>query len=320
MARSADQDVAAGWYRENKVAKFLQSYANGGTADPATDIAALKRLLRVQGLIAQSPLSALPGFAAERSDIGALSAVLDEADGFAELEARLTDAGVPRARLMEQRASLIQRDGGGFEPLLRRLAAAESALVADMLAFAATGGDANVPVDQLMSHLAAIEALQARLPDWMKWLATRGQAAVMGLQPLINALEAGEDIGAAEAAFESAYMAWWLRLAMDAAPMLRSFAHWEHDALILRFRALDDAMTGMASAEVMRRLGNDLPTRDSVPRNSELGILRHQLGLQRPTAAIRGLISQMPSTIGKLAPCVLMSPLSVAQYLPAGQA
>lgn len=119
---------------KTKLQKLLQSYANGGTADPATDIAALKRLLRAQGLVAQSPLSALPGFVGERPDIAALSAVLDEADGFAKLEARLTDAGVPCARLMEQRASLIQRDGGGFEPLLRRLAAAETALAADMLA------------------------------------------------------------------------------------------------------------------------------------------------------------------------------------------
>lgn len=305
---------------KTKLQKLLQSYAHGGTADPVTDIAALKRLLRAQALIVKSTLTALPGFAGERTDIGAMSAALEEADGFARLEATLTDAGLPRARLMEQRANLMQRDGGTFEPLLRRLVAAETALAADVSGFTAAGGDANVSADQLMPHLLAIEALQARLPDWMKWLATRGQAAALGLQPIIDALQAGADIGAAEAAFESAYMAWWLRLAMDAAPMLRSFAHWEHDALILRFRALDDAMTGMASAEVMRRLGNDLPTRDSVPRNSELGILRHQLGLQRPTAAIRGLISQMPTTFGKLAPCVLMSPLSVAQYLPAGQA
>lgn len=305
---------------KTKLQKLLQSYAVGGTADPATDIAALRRLLRAQALIAKSTLSALPGFAGERTDVSAISAVLDQADGFARLEATLTDAGLPRARLMEQRPNLMQRDGGSFEPSLRRLVASETALVADVSRFTAAGGDANIAADQLMPHLMAIEASQARLPDWMKWLATREQAAALGLQSIIDGLQAGEDIGPTELAFESAYMAWWLRLAMDAAPMLRSFAHWEHDALILRFRALDDAMTGMASVEVMRRLGNDLPTRDSVPRNSELGILRHQLGLQRPTAAIRGLISQMPTTFGKLAPCVLMSPLSVAQYLPAGQA
>ncbi len=55
-------------------------------------------------------------------------------------------------------------------------------------------------------------------------------------------------------------------------------------------------------------------------RKSELGTLRHQLSLQRPSMPIRSLVSEMPDTFTKLAPCVLMSPLSVAQYLPAGQA
>ena len=63
-----------------------------------------------------------------------------------------------------------------------------------------------------------------------------------------------------------------------------------------------------------------LPKQDMVAKRSELGTLRHQLNLKRPSMPIRTLISEMPGTFTKLAPCVLMSPLSVAQYLPAGQA
>ena len=57
-----------------------------------------------------------------------------------------------------------------------------------------------------------------------------------------------------------------------------------------------------------------------MPRKSELGLLRHQMGLKRPSKSIREVISGMPETFGKLAPCLLMSPLSIAQYLPADQA
>jgi len=42
--------------------------------------------------------------------------------------------------------------------------------------------------------------------------------------------------------------------------------------------------------------------------------------LQRPSKSIRDMIAGMPQTFGTLAPCLLMSPLSVAQYLPADQA
>jgi Superfamily I DNA and RNA helicases and helicase subunits len=57
-----------------------------------------------------------------------------------------------------------------------------------------------------------------------------------------------------------------------------------------------------------------------VSRRSELGTLKHQISLQRPSLSIRNLIELMPTTFTKLAPCMLMSPLSVAQYLPSNQA
>ncbi len=72
--------------------------------------------------------------------------------------------------------------------------------------------------------------------------------------------------------------------------------------------------------QVLHRVRHGLPARDGVARKSELGTVRHQLGLQRPSMPIRSLISEMPSTFTKLAPCVLMSPLCFAQYLPAGKA
>lgn len=43
------------------------------------------------------------------------------------------------------------------------------------------------------------------------------------------------------------------------------------------------------------------------PAAVELGILRHQMGLQRPSRSIRDMIRAMPESFGKLAPCVLMS-------------
>ena len=67
-------------------------------------------------------------------------------------------------------------------------------------------------------------------------------------------------------------------------------------------------------------LAHGLPAVQSVPRNSELGLLRYQMELQRPSQSIRDLIGKMPENFSKLAPCMLMSPLSIAQYLPPNQA
>ena len=43
------------------------------------------------------------------------------------------------------------------------------------------------------------------------------------------------------------------------------------------------------------------------------------MSLKRPSKSIREVIAGMPETFGKLAPCLLMSPLSIAQYLPINQ-
>lgn len=302
---------------QTKVARLLQTYARSGQADPACDLAALKQLRRARAEILASPLRGLPGFAGEDSDLARLQAELDAAVAYLAFERGLQAAGIPAARLQVLRPLLAQASAGDLAPLLQDLLAAAVAVQTAQAAFRAAGGDLSPAAGAL---LPGLEAQQHRFADWLKWRSSRAQAIASGLGPLVVALEGGADIPDPGRAFEQAYMGWWLRLAMDAEPCLRGFAHWQHDALIARFRQLDAALADLATTEVMRKLGNDLPGREAVPRNSELGGLRHQLGLQRPTKAIRSLIGDLPTTFGKLAPCVLMSPLSVAQYLPAGQA
>lgn len=309
---------------KNKLRKLLGTYAESGTADPATDLAALRRLAPQIAAIAASPLNILPHFAGEASDLAALEAAIAQAEGHAALLARL-DAltaadGAGQVLAAQSRADLAEAGGGGFGPALSALRSAQESRLSAQAAFVAAGGAPFGDDDALDQALAGLEAQSGRFGDWLKWLATKARAEAGGLAPLVRALEEGAAIPDSAMMFERAYAAWWLRLAMDAEPVLRGFAHWEHEALVARFRALDQAMTERTAGEVMRRLGNDLPARDSVPRKSELGVLRHQLGLQRPTAAIRNLIAEMPASFPKLAPCVLMSPLSVAQYLPPGQA
>ncbi|AVI58428.1 DNA helicase (plasmid) [Paracoccus yeei] len=302
---------------QKKLRRILQSYARSGEADPARDLPALRQLQRARRDIDRSDLRGVPGFAQERSDPARIRQELEAAQGFLGLERHLRAAGLPASVLGAQRAELARASGGEMAGLLRALRDADRATETARTDFAELGGALPPQAEAL---LADLEPLQHHFSDWLKWRACRAEAIAAGLEPLVRAIEDGAALADTACAFEQAYMAWWLRLAMDAEPCLRGFAHWEHDALIRRFRDLDDALANLASAEVMRRLGNDLPARDSVPRNSELGILRQQLGLQRPSRAIRSLIADMPTTFARLAPCVLMSPLSVAQYLPAGQA
>ena len=115
-----------------------------------------------------------------------------------------------------------------------------------------------------------------------------------GLGSLVEALEDERIKEDAEDAFKRAYAAWWLPLAMDASGELRRFTHREHEYVIATFCRLDDAAAELAPVEVMRRIAHGLPAKDGVPRKSELGTLRYQLGLVRPSMPIRQLLASLP--------------------------
>jgi hypothetical protein len=215
--------------------------------------------------------------------------------------------------------SLLQK-GSGDHPAAeaaRRFLASRQAFDAALVAFSSSAGaEPEVgSITDLIERMNGIEAEKARIADWTRWVGVRGRAVSHGLGPLIEALEDGRIDDAAEA-FRIAYFTWWLPHALDESPVLCGFLHWGQSERVAQFRKLGDKAQELAAAEVRRAVAHELPPRDIVPRKSELGVLRHQLGLQRPSTPIRTLIAQMPTTFTRLTPCVLMSPLSIAQYLP----
>ena len=124
----------------------------------------------------------------------------------------------------------------------------------------------------------------------------------------------------ARGAFRLGYARWWLPQVLDDDLTLRDFRRFQHEHAIAEFREIDDLVRAQAAGRVIGAIAHGLPTVQSVPRNSELGLLRYQMELQRPSQSIRDMIAKMPENFGKLAPCMLMSPLSIAQYFPPDKA
>jgi len=305
--------------KRSKIRKLLQTYATSGIAEPEVDLALLRDMRRHLSALTRNPLAGLAG--PERSP-HTLRRLVDQATalraGLSQAQAVIED----RVAFGTVKAALI---AGSTDPLraeLQRWREAHAAFARDRDAFLDAGGciPGETSLSTIMQSLDDIPAQQGRLPDWMRWLDVRKKADAAGMAPLADALQSGKVVTDAAAAFRSAYARWWLPRALDASDILREFRHWEHESRIKAFRDFDDAAARQVPAEIMRRIHHDLPARDDVSRRSELGILRHQLGLRRPSMPIRVLLEHMPNTLPKLAPCVLMSPLSVAQYLPPGQA
>lgn len=182
-------------------------------------------------------------------------------------------------------------------------------------------------VDAVPDHLGAVRALTARVPtawnqirEWCFWQKARRAAMETGLGPVIAKLEAAE--GAAldvPALFERSFRKALLFALIEREPALREFFGREHNERIERFRELDEKLAGLSRELIRARLAAGIPRDqgiDDVPK-AEIGLLRKEIGKRMRHFPVRKLLASIPKLLPRLKPCVLMSPLSVAQYLEA---
>jgi very-short-patch-repair endonuclease len=156
-----------------------------------------------------------------------------------------------------------------------------------------------------------------RLRDWCAWRSARTDAAAIGLYPLIRQYEAG-DFSAAEfpAVFDRSFYEWWVEAVIDKDLALRGFYSPEHNRKIEQFRELDQKFMKTTELAIAAELAARLPKgRKNPVKGSELGTLIRELQKKGRHMPVRKLLGEIPNVLPRLKPCLLMSPLSVAQYL-----
>ncbi len=190
---------------------------------------------------------------------------------------------------------------------------------------------ADQPLGDILSPrengLAEVSALcknivenKNRLNEWCAGRHVRNLAIDSGLKPLVDALESGGlPVEHLKDGFDVSYCRWWVERKIDREDILRGFNSNLHQDKIKQFRALDDQVRSLINKYVRARICSKIPPKDGVKGNSEYGTLRRLLKQVRPRKSLRKLITDMPNALTQLTPCVLMSPLSISQYLPVDQ-
>jgi very-short-patch-repair endonuclease len=144
-----------------------------------------------------------------------------------------------------------------------------------------------------------------------------------GLQGVVASLESGAvPLASAPDHFEYSYRNWWLKKTLDTEPVLRGFSSADHERKIHEFKQADAKFQKLTEQYIAATLAGRVPSSTSaaVGADSEMGKLRRQLQMQRRQMPLRSLVQSLPTLLPRLKPCLLMSPLSVAQYLEAGHA
>lgn len=318
------------WLGRRRVSKLLLGYAAAGQPDPAKDLPVLRRLQTLRSSIDSNGLAGKPvAFSGLDTDVSAIDRQLTGATKLRDSLLRLGRAAED-IRAVVQAIAPVLVPGANADPIRQAAAAYGEAFAGYATAKAhfdeiagneSSRSESETALTDLTMMTHELANARQLLRDWTSWCRVRTQGEQQGLGPLIADLETGTLAPhEARAAFNLGYARWWLPQALDTEPTLRDFRRFQHEHAVEEFREIDDLVRAKATARVVGALAHGLPPVQNVPRNSELGLLRHQMELQRPSRSIRDMIGAMPVSFGRLAPCMLMSPLSIAQYFPPNQA
>lgn len=99
-------------------------------------------------------------------------------------------------------------------------------------------------------------------------------------------------------------------------PILRQFNGMLFEQVLAEYSRLTREFQTLTQHELVYRLAERIPLKSKDPvLASELALLRKRIGNKGRGTSIRGIIDQIPHLLSSMCPCMLMSPLSVAQYI-----
>lgn len=173
-------------------------------------------------------------------------------------------------------------------------------------------------LEALREDAERIVSNAAKINRWCNWRRDRIAGEAAGLGPVLEAVERGDvPVERIVDTVRLGYARWWLSGLVDQDEVLKSFAASRHEHTIERFRELDDTFNDITRRYLHAKIASKTPKKGTAERGSEFGILQRELSKRRNHMPLRQLIAKMPTALLDLTPCLLMSPLSVAQYLAA---
>ena len=170
-------------------------------------------------------------------------------------------------------------------------------------------------LDDLVPHIP-------RLRNVMRYRNLRDEVTAAGFAEAAEMLETEAVTGNAVDMFDQLFFKNMLDQILSNSPLLCQFSGAVQNEKIKKFGEFDARYMELTRKLIFAKLAARLPRRRSgtCPEGTELGLLKRECEKRARQKPVRVLLEQLPTLVPVLKPCFLMSPLSVAQYLPAGTA
>lgn len=178
--------------------------------------------------------------------------------------------------------------------------------------------DATMCLEQAKCFAQTALANIGRLRDKTASEAAAAKVESLGLAEFIKAVREGV---VPESGLPNTYAAGffkaWVDEMTEAHSGLANFRGREHDRHVDVFRKADRALLEAGQEHARHAVAERRPvTSGATPALSEMGILRRESMKKRNRLPVRALLAKLPTLLPRLKPCFLMSPLTVAHFLP----
>ncbi len=153
------------------------------------------------------------------------------------------------------------------------------------------------------------------IDSWCSWLTESEQARAGGLDPLVTAMEQGLSPDDVEGAFYKGFARSCIRYITANNRRLQYFSGSNYELTADQYRSLCEQFEEMTRKEIRARLIDRIPDLREGSDLKDLALLQKAVRGSGDHLTIRELFNKMPEAVRLLAPCMLMSPASVAQYI-----
>lgn len=155
------------------------------------------------------------------------------------------------------------------------------------------------------------------LANWCHYMSMAGELRECGLTFIVDALEGGKVTGEnVIPAFRKNVYRNFLEMNIPADPVLSKFSAAVYEETVEQFRLTTDRFSELSREHIRNNLISRLPTADTEgPLSMELAAMTRALKGKLRGMGLRNLLQDTPELIRVVAPCMLMTPMTVAQYL-----
>ena len=155
------------------------------------------------------------------------------------------------------------------------------------------------------------------LKEWYLWLEVYRKCTEAGIADVFkNYQQQNISTDILAEVFEKSINKTFISYILAQNPNLELFKGSLFDDVIAKYRKISSDFVELTTKEVYSKLAANIPdfTKEA-SQNSEVGILQKNIRNNGRGMSIRKILDSIPTLLSRMCPCMLMSPISVAQYI-----